>query len=121
MNVTDTSRSLIGRAASRVRSGLGRMAGLRRRATRAGWKLPLLAVVLAGMVAFDAWHEQGFGAVAKTYLERLPRESGLRRSIDDHGDLLVSHMVKPEPQRFALLPRLNTPTWFDPATKAPRL
>ncbi|MBI1202399.1 MAG: hypothetical protein GC182_07800 [Rhodopseudomonas sp.] len=73
------------------------------------------------MVAFDAWQEQGFGAVAKTYLERLPRESGLRRSIDGHGDLLIASVLKPEPQRFALLPRLNTPSWFDPTTKAPRL
>lgn len=72
------------------------------------------------MVGLDAWQEQGFGAVAKTYLERLPRESGLRRSIGDNGDLLVSHMVKPEPERFAFLPRLDAPSWFDPATKAPR-
>lgn len=73
------------------------------------------------MVALDAWQEQGFGAVARTYLERLPRESGLRRSVDDNGDLLVSRMAKSEPQRFALMPRLTTPSWFDPTTKAPRL
>jgi biotin-(acetyl-CoA carboxylase) ligase len=72
------------------------------------------------MVSLDAWQEQGFGAVAKTYLERLPRESGARRSIDDNGDLLVASVIKPEPQRFALLPRLKTPSWSDPETKAPR-
>ena len=72
------------------------------------------------MVGFDAWQESGFDAVAKTYLERLPRESGVRRSIDDNGDLLVAPMIKPEPERFALLPTLKTPSWYDPATKAPR-
>ena len=28
------------------------------------------------MVAIDAWQERGFGAVAKSYFERFPRESG---------------------------------------------
>jgi hypothetical protein len=72
------------------------------------------------MVSLDAWQESGFGAVAKTYLERLPRESGVRRSIDDNGDLLVGRMTKPQPARSALLPRLVTPSWLDPATQAPR-
>jgi biotin-(acetyl-CoA carboxylase) ligase len=72
------------------------------------------------MVGLDAWQEQGFGAVAKTYLERLPRDSGVRRSIDDNGDLLVASVIKPEPERFVFLPKLNAPSWFDPATKAPR-
>ena len=45
------------------------------------------------MVAVDAWHESGFGAVAKTYLERLPREKGVRRDIDDNGDLLIRRMA----------------------------
>src|SRR5476651_1758683 len=31
------------------------------------------------MVALDAWQESGFGAVAKTYLSRLPVEQGVRR------------------------------------------
>ena len=58
------------------------------------------------MVALDAWQESGFGAVAKTYLERLPRESGVRRSIDDNGDLLVQRVAKPETERLAFLPQL---------------
>src|SRR3974377_717647 len=40
------------------------------------------------MVAVDGWQEKGFGAVAHSYLERLPRESALRRDIDDKGELL---------------------------------
>src|SRR5262249_31879023 len=39
------------------------------------------------MVAIDSWQESGFGAVAKSYLERLPREQGLHREIDENGDL----------------------------------
>ena len=39
------------------------------------------------MVHLDAWQEKGFGAVAKSYLERLSRAGGLR-SIADNGDLL---------------------------------
>ena len=42
------------------------------------------------MVAVDAWQENGFGAVAKSYLERLPREQGVRRDIDENGDLAGS-------------------------------
>ena len=72
------------------------------------------------MVALDAWQESGFGAVAKTYIERLPRESGLRRSIDDNGDLLIQRVTKSETERLALLPQLAAPSWLDPATKAPR-
>lgn len=76
------------------------------------------------MVALDTWQEGGFDMVAKNYLERLPRESGVRRSIDDNGDLLIRRMARPgataEPERMALLPRLKTPSWFDPQTKTPR-
>ena len=72
------------------------------------------------MVAIDAWQESGFGAVAKNYLARLPAEKGLRRDIDDNGDLLVRRMGKIEVERKALLPRLAEPAWLDPETKGPR-
>ena len=43
------------------------------------------------MTAFDRWNERGFEAIARDYLERLPkRKAGERRSIDRNGDLLVS-------------------------------
>jgi biotin-(acetyl-CoA carboxylase) ligase len=71
------------------------------------------------MVAIDAWEELGFSAVAKNYLERLPRESGQRRDIDDNGDLLIRRMGKAEVEREALKPRLAKPAWLDPATKGP--
>jgi biotin-(acetyl-CoA carboxylase) ligase len=72
------------------------------------------------MVAIDAWQEHGFGTVARSYLERLPAESGLRRDIDENGDLLVRRMGKTEIERKELLPRLAKPAWFDPAAKGPR-
>jgi biotin-(acetyl-CoA carboxylase) ligase len=72
------------------------------------------------MVALDAWQESGFGAVAKSYMERLPREKGLRRDIDDNGDLMVRGMTAKEAERRALLPRLAAPAWFDAKTKEPR-
>ena len=72
------------------------------------------------MVAIDSWHESGFGAVAKNYLARLPLEKGLRRDIDDNGDLNVRRMGKVEVERKKLLPQLAKPAWLDPVSKGPR-
>jgi hypothetical protein len=73
------------------------------------------------MVAIDSWQESGFGAVAKSYLARLPIEKGLRRDIDKNGDLLVRRMGKAEVvERKALLARLGKPGWLDLKTKGPR-
>jgi len=72
------------------------------------------------MVLVDAWQEQGFAAVAKDYLARLPLEQGVRRDIDDNGDLLVRRAGKVEVERRKLLPALAVPTWLDPKTGGPR-
>jgi biotin-(acetyl-CoA carboxylase) ligase len=72
------------------------------------------------MVAIDAWHEHGFGAVARSYLERLLTEPGLRRDIDENGDLLIRRMGKVAVEQQKLVPRLAKPAWFDPAAKGPR-
>jgi biotin-(acetyl-CoA carboxylase) ligase len=72
------------------------------------------------MVALDSWQESGFAAVAKSYLERLPREQGVRRDIDDNGDLLIRRMNKADVARQKLLPRLEQAVWFDPVAKGPR-
>jgi biotin-(acetyl-CoA carboxylase) ligase len=73
------------------------------------------------MVALDAWDEQGFAAVAKTYLPYLAKETGTRRAIDDNGDLLVRRMGEDDAERRPLLPRLAAPSWLDPATRGPWL
>ncbi len=72
------------------------------------------------MVALDAWAENGFGAVAKEYLARLPIEKGIRRDIADNGDLLIRRMGKVETDRKKFVPMLATPSWLDPVTKGPR-
>jgi biotin-(acetyl-CoA carboxylase) ligase len=71
------------------------------------------------MVALDAWRDEGFAAVARSYLERLPPQSGLERSIAENGDLLIRRVGKVE--RRAFLPALKAADWYDAETKAPRL
>jgi biotin-(acetyl-CoA carboxylase) ligase len=72
------------------------------------------------MVTTDLWQEQGFEAVAKEYLQRLPVERGVRRSIDDNGDLLIRRMAQPDAERRALLPALAQPSWLDRKTGGPK-
>jgi biotin-(acetyl-CoA carboxylase) ligase len=71
------------------------------------------------MVALDAWQESGFAAMAKSYLQWLPTDSGVRRDIDENGDLLVRRAGKVE--RRELLARLKEVAWLDPETRGPRL
>jgi biotin-(acetyl-CoA carboxylase) ligase len=72
------------------------------------------------MAAVDAWQEHGFGEVAKSYLPRLPPEKGVRRDIDDNGDLLVRRPGRTEAERRSLISALAAPSWLDPATGGPR-
>jgi Biotin/lipoate A/B protein ligase family len=72
------------------------------------------------MVAVDAWQEQGFAEVGRNYLARLAPEKGMRRDIDDNGDLLVRRMGNTESERRALIPALAKPSWLDPKTGGPR-
>src|SRR5262245_41780588 len=72
------------------------------------------------MVAVDAWQEKGFAEIAKNYLARLAPEKGVRRDLDDNGDLLVRRMGKVAAERRSLLPALAQPSWLDPATGGPR-
>jgi biotin-(acetyl-CoA carboxylase) ligase len=68
----------------------------------------------------DSWQENGFGAVAKNYIGRMPGEQGVRRDIDENGDLMIRRVGKVEATRQKFLPRLVQPAWFDPATRGPR-
>ncbi len=72
------------------------------------------------MVTIDAWHERGFGEVAKRYVERLAPEKGARHDIDENGDLLIRRVASPTVERRALVPALALPSWLDPATGGPR-
>jgi hypothetical protein len=73
------------------------------------------------MMTVDAWQQDGFAAVARRYLARLAPEKGVRRDIDDNGDLLVRRVNKTAVERRSLLSALATPSWLDPATGGPRL
>jgi biotin-(acetyl-CoA carboxylase) ligase len=72
------------------------------------------------MAAIDAWQEKGFGAVTRSYMERVSPEKGARRDIDENGDLLIRRMDASEVERMKLLPRLSAPSWYDPKAKGPR-
>ncbi len=72
------------------------------------------------MVALDSWQEAGFAAVARSYIERLPREHGVRRDIDENGDLLIRRPGQADIVREKFLPPLAQPAWFDPVAKGPR-
>ena len=73
------------------------------------------------MRMFDSWEESGFRAVAGSYLERMPLDPGVRRDIDENGDLLIRRTGKVEVSKQKLLPRLGQPTWFNAATRGPRI
>ncbi len=72
------------------------------------------------MVMTDAWQEAGFRTVAQSYLSRVPAEPGVERSIDASGDLLVRRAGEPKMTKRRLIPALQTPSWLDPHTGAPR-
>jgi hypothetical protein len=71
------------------------------------------------MVHVDALQEYGFGAIAKEYLKRLPPESGVRRDIDENGDLLLRRAGLAA-GRTGLKPALAVASWLDPKTRGPR-
>lgn len=74
------------------------------------------------MVALDTWQECGFSGVSKEYLPYLAAdaEKGVRRDIDETGDLLIRRMGKVDVQRRKLLPALMQPAWLDLKTRGPR-
>jgi len=72
------------------------------------------------MVALDAWQESGFAVLARGYLPRLDREKGVRRDLDDNGDLLLRRVGSEAPVRRSFVAALTKPSWLDPATGEPR-
>ena len=72
------------------------------------------------MVHIDELQEYGFGAIARQYLERLPKEAGVRRAIDENGDLLVQRDGKRDAERVALIDALAAPSWLDTKSGGPR-
>jgi biotin-(acetyl-CoA carboxylase) ligase len=74
------------------------------------------------MTAFDRWKERGFEAIARDYLERLPKsKAGERRGIDVNGDLLVSLPAgRTPPERSSLVDALERADWYDPQARGPK-
>ncbi len=64
------------------------------------------------MQTLNAWQEEGFAAVSKSYFGRLSRERGQRYEIADCGDLLI-HRDSGEIERLQLVERLTQPSWLD--------
>jgi Biotin/lipoate A/B protein ligase family len=73
------------------------------------------------MVTVNAWQQDGFDQVARSYLSRLASENDVRCGINDNGDLLMHRLGHSRAKRRSLVSALATPTWFDPATGGPIL
>jgi hypothetical protein len=72
------------------------------------------------MHTVDRCREDGFGEVAKHYLSRLAPAAGLRREIDQQGDLLMRPVAGGKLGRRSLSEALAVPSWLDPKTGGPR-
>lgn len=73
------------------------------------------------MITVNAWQQDGFGEVARSYLSRLASESDVRCTINDNGDLLIHRLGHSKAECRSLVSALATPSWFDPATGGPVL
>jgi len=65
------------------------------------------------MAMVDLWQERGFLEVAKAYLQRLPAEEGIERTIDGIGDLLLRRKGKLPVEKRELLPTIMPVRWRD--------
>jgi hypothetical protein len=72
------------------------------------------------MATVESCRENGFGQVAKRYLWRLTAANGLRREIDEQGDLLVRPASGGKLERRSIIGALAVPSWLDPKTGGPR-
>src|SRR5215467_8265819 len=85
------------------------------------------------MAAFDISQEKGFGEIGRSYLSRLApekaklgkvgrpeRSHGLRRDIDQEGNLLIRHSGTGKFERRSLIEALAIPSWLDPVSGGPK-
>lgn len=70
------------------------------------------------MAGLHEWQDEGFGSVARRYLERLDRPRAARRGLDPSGDLLLEG-EDGAATRHALGPALAAPSWLAVAGLAP--
>jgi hypothetical protein len=72
------------------------------------------------MTVLDLWQADGFNEVARNYHARLAPVSGMRREIDENGDLLIRRTGKSVVERHSLMNALAQPSWLDPQTGGPK-
>jgi len=72
------------------------------------------------MMLVDSWQQDGFGAVAQGYLDRLPRRAGERANLAANGDLLIERDRRAG-ERHSLRAALRKPSWLAAETGDPGL
>jgi hypothetical protein len=73
------------------------------------------------MMWIDVFQQEGFRPVAEHYLQRLPAEQAVERSIDGGGDLLTRPKGKLDTRKQKLLPALEKRDWYDPQERGLKL
>jgi hypothetical protein len=73
------------------------------------------------MVWIDILQQDGFRPIAKHYLQRLPSDAAVERSIDGTGDLLERPKGKLDTRKQKLTPALEKLSWFDSQTRGLKL
>jgi hypothetical protein len=70
--------------------------------------------------ATDSWAHEGFGALARRFIERLAPEPGKSFALAPDGDLMVRDVATNHVARRELKLALGTVSWLDPVTMGPR-
>jgi biotin-(acetyl-CoA carboxylase) ligase len=73
------------------------------------------------MVWIDTLQQEGFRPVAEHYLERLPSDEPVERSIDGFGNLLTRRKGKLDTAKRELIPALKKLDWYDPVERGLKL
>lgn len=73
------------------------------------------------MVWADAWQQDGFHGIAEHYLQRLPADEPVERSIDGMGDLLTRKKGKLQTEKKRLVPALAKLDWYDAEARSLKL
>lgn len=73
------------------------------------------------MVWTDVFLQDGFRAVAEHYLQRLPAEAAVERSINSVGDLLTRPKGQLDTRKQELLPALEKLEWYDSESRGLKL
>lgn len=73
------------------------------------------------LLIIHTMQHEGFTAVAKPYLSRMARVSGIRRELADNGDLRVRPVASNEIKRHGFVQALVNPSWLDQTTGGIRM